>query len=91
MKRIVLPGIVDRYRNLRNGKKRYVGHVQLLKDNKFVVIAEAYGETMAEMRERKHAIAAALKLLENHTKNGFQPDTPVCQPKPDTTNHSLPP
>ena len=58
----VLPGLRDRHRNYRNGRRKYVGQV-LLFDTKWTVIAEVYGWTLREMRARKMAVAKALKDL----------------------------
>jgi N-acetyl-beta-hexosaminidase len=63
----VLGGIIDTYRGKANGKRRYVGKVLLFDGRRKPVksvMAEVYGDTMEEMRRRKHAVAAALKALE---------------------------
>lgn len=65
----ILPSITDKWRNKRNGQWRYVGQVWLFNGSgKKIVIAEVYGDTLEEMRKRKHAVADALKLLENDPK-----------------------
>lgn len=64
----ILPGLIDKWRNKRNGQRRYVGQVVRLADGKSVVIAEVYGETLYEMQERKHACAKVLAEMENDPK-----------------------
>jgi hypothetical protein len=60
----VLPGIKDRYRNKRNRKRRYVGQVLCFDASGITCLAEVYGDTLEEMRRRKHAVAVALNKLE---------------------------
>ena len=64
----ILPGLKDTWRNKRNGQRRYVGQVVRLGDGKSVVIAEVYGDTLDEMRTRKHACAKLLAEMENDPK-----------------------
>ena len=64
----ILPSITDKWRNKRNGKRRYVGQVLRFDGGTTTVIAEVYGDTLKEMRRRKHAVADALKLMENDPK-----------------------
>ena len=76
----VLPSIIDSYRNKANGKRRYVGKVLLFdssRNPKPITLAEVYGDTMEEMRRRKHAVAAVLKSLEETPKQPTQ-GTPQC-------------
>jgi len=40
----ILPGLIDKWRNKRNGQRRYVGQVVRLADGKSVVIAEVLAE-----------------------------------------------
>lgn len=59
----ILPRINDRWRNLRNGKKRWTGQV-LRFDPKPRVIADVYGDTLEEMKGRMSVVCEALKNLE---------------------------
>lgn len=78
----ILGSLVDRYRTLRNGKKRWVGQVLRFapdEDRKCVrsVIAEVYGPTVEEMRERKAVVCGVLRDLERSKRprlDGFHAD-----------------
>lgn len=60
----VLPNLIDRWRGLRNGKRKYVGQIVLYGDGaKRTVIAEVYGWSLKQMRARKRAVERALKEL----------------------------
>lgn len=61
----ILPSIKDRYRNLRNGKKKFTGQVIRFDGETRTVIAEVYGSTVEEMRIRKNAVAELLAKMEN--------------------------
>lgn len=64
----VLPALVDKWRTKRDGTRRYVGQVLLFdggnKKQPRKVIAEVYGDTLDEMRERKQVACEALKELQ---------------------------
>lgn len=64
---VILPSLVDRYRTKRDGKRRYTGQVLLFSGKKRIVIAEVYGDTAKEMRQRKHAVHKALLALAEST------------------------
>ena len=64
----ILPGLIDRWRNKKNGKRRYTGQVLKFdganKQQPRSVIAEVYGDSLKEMRKRKNAVAKLLKEME---------------------------
>lgn len=61
---IVMPGLIDRYRNLRNGRKKYTCEILLLGgDHERQVIAHVYGNSLREARRRKRIVCKALKAL----------------------------
>jgi hypothetical protein len=64
----ILPSLVDRHRNLRNGRKRWVGQVVAFDRDRRSVIAEVYGTTLAQMRRRKRLVWIALKHSEEHSQ-----------------------
>jgi hypothetical protein len=61
----ILPALVDKWRTNRDGQRRYVGQILLIdgadKKRPKRVIAEVYGATLEEMRERKRLVYEALK------------------------------
>lgn len=61
---VILPDLVDRYLNLRDGRKKFVGKILAIDGGKKKVIAHVYGTTIEEMRARKYAVLKALKEIE---------------------------
>lgn len=61
----VLPSLIDKFRNKRNGEKRYVGQVIKFDGSRRTVIAEVYGDSIEEMRARKKLCCDALANAEN--------------------------
>ena len=59
----ILPSIADRWRNKRDGTKRYVGQVLMFDGATKTVIAEVYGSSLEQMRERKHAAYELFKEM----------------------------
>lgn len=60
---IIYASLTDRYRTLRNGKRKHVGQIMALENGKRRVIAEVYSDTLDECRRRKHVVAAALAAV----------------------------
>jgi hypothetical protein len=57
---LIMPGLLDRYPTA--SRRCYRGTVQDLSGLRAKVIAVVLGDTMEEMRRRKHVVAEALRL-----------------------------